>query len=58
MEAKAIPSDLVSDLKRHHYAKSLYLFITFFEPKIGQQKTCQWRRQIVPDGGVKVYRSG
>ena len=19
---------------------------------------CQWRRQIVPDGGVKVYRSG
>ena len=24
--------------------------ISFFE--------CQWRRQIVPDGGLKVYQSG
>lgn len=24
----------------------------------GEVFTCQWRRQIVPDGGVKVYRSG
>jgi hypothetical protein len=21
-------------------------------------ENCQWRRQIVPDGGVKVYQSG
>ena len=22
------------------------------------QRGCQWRRQIVPDGGLKVYQSG
>jgi hypothetical protein len=39
MEAKAIPSDLTVDLKRHRYGQSLYLFITFSDPKFGQQKT-------------------
>ena len=24
----------------------------------GDNKDCQWRRQIVPDGGAKVYQSG
>ena len=26
--------------------------------KILERYECQWRRQIVPDGGVKVYQSG
>ena len=38
------------------------LFQLIFETpepvKLAQAVDCQWRRQIVPDGGVKVYRSG
>ena len=39
MEAKDIPSDRTSDLKRLRFVKSLFQFITFLEPKFGQQKT-------------------
>jgi hypothetical protein len=39
MEAKGITIDLTVDLKGHRYGKSLYLFITFSDPKFGQQKT-------------------
>jgi hypothetical protein len=39
MEAKGITIDLTVDLKGHRYGKSLFQFITFLEPKFGQQKS-------------------
>ena len=36
--------------------------LTLFDASTGHplaiMDACQWRRQIVPDGGVKVYQSG
>jgi len=39
MEAKAVSKGPIIDLKRRHYGKSLFQFITFLEPKFRQQKT-------------------
>ena len=39
MEAKAVSKDLISDLKRRQYGKSLFQFITFFDDGRLKRKT-------------------
>ena len=35
-----------------------YLPYEQLSAQFGSTEFCQWRRQIVPDGGLKVYQSG